>query len=113
MRTADARALHAISDGFIDKIATDPPWGLFDQTIGDMDAFYQAVFRELLRVTKPGGIIVLLLGRTAAAERLVAAASGQRQLVQRYDILLSGKKAMVVKYQRAVHLTPPATQSPS
>lgn len=105
VRTEDARTLTSIEDGFIDKIVSDPPWGLYDQTLGDVGDFYRSVIPQLIRVTKPGGVIVLLLARTDALEKVVAEVGDDLRLERRLDVLVSGKKAMVLKWRRVA--TPP------
>lgn len=102
VRVEDARTLGSINDGFIDKIVSDPPWGLYDQTLGDLVAFYRGVIREMARVTKRGGIVVLLLARTEALEQVVAEIGDGFRQERRLDILVSGKKAMVVKWRRMI-----------
>ena len=90
----------SLEDGFVDRVVTDPPWGSFDVTIGDLENFYNATFREIRRVTKVGAVIVLLLGRTEEGERAVARGLDGVELVGRYDVLVAGRKAMVVKWRR-------------
>jgi SAM-dependent methyltransferase len=97
----DARRLERIQDGFADKVVTDPPWGFFDAGIGDPLAFYRAVLAELVRATKPGGIIVMLMGRRELIEPLEASHAGALALVARHDILVAGKKATVLKWRRS------------
>ena len=99
-RTEDAREMASLEDGFVDRVVTDPPWGSFDVTIGDLENFYNATFREIRRVTKVGAVIVLLLGRTEEGERAVARGLDGVELVGRYDVLVAGRKAMVVKWRR-------------
>ena len=70
IRREDARALASINEGFIDKIVTDPPWGVFDNQKSYSSAFYAAAAREFIRVTKPDGLVVLLLGDEDEARRL-------------------------------------------
>ena len=99
-RVGDARHLDKIENCFIDKVVTDPPWGEFDCGIEDVAGFYDSILAELVRVTKPGGIIVMLLGRNEATERLIEAAGAQLRQEATFDILVSGKKAVVVKWRK-------------
>jgi tRNA G10 N-methylase Trm11 len=94
----DARKLPRLNDGFVDKVITDPPWGFFDPSIEPL-ALYRDVLRELCRVTKPGGIIVALLGRRELVEPLTEAFAEKVALAARYEILVAGKKAVVVKWR--------------
>jgi SAM-dependent methyltransferase len=100
VRKEDALTLPSIKDGFVDKVISDPPWGLFDQTIGDIHDFYVKAIQQMIRVTKRGGLIVLLIGRTENLEEFPAEARKELKLERRLDILLSGQKAMVVKWRR-------------
>lgn len=100
-RVGDARRLERIQDAFIDKIVTDPPWGEFDCHITDLAGLYRSAFAELVRVTKPGGIIVMLLGRNAATASLRTVAATMLTEVAAFDLLVSGKKAVVIKWRKA------------
>lgn len=84
-------ALHLRHDDqSIDVIVTDPPWGIFEEK--NMD--YARMFRELVRVMKPGGRIVLLLSRAVAFDSVLQH-SDRAKLQARYDVLVSGQKATV------------------
>ena len=101
VRTADALNLDKIEDGFIDKIVTDPPWGLFDKTIKDIPDFYKNALKEMCRVVKPDGLIVMLTAQRELIADLSRHFSGLISLEHRYDILVSGKKASIVKWRRS------------
>jgi predicted RNA methylase len=100
VRQGDARRLERIADGFIDKVITDPPWGFFDQTLTDPGEFYRDVLRELCRVTKPAGFIVLLLGKRDLADELTRDFALWLKLVERHELLVSGRKAVLLKWRR-------------
>ena len=97
---ADALKLDKIKDGFVDKVVTDPPWGLFDKSIKDVPAFYKKALQGLCRMVKPDGIIVMLTGQRELATDLAKQFSGELALEHRYDILVSGKKASIMKWRR-------------
>ncbi len=99
-RAADALKLDKIEDGFIDKVVTDPPWGLFDKSIKDVPAFYKNTLKEMCRVVKPGGLIVMLTGARELIADLSQHFSNELTLEHRYDILVSGKKASIAKWRR-------------
>jgi tRNA G10 N-methylase Trm11 len=99
-RPADALKLDKFENGFIDKVVTDPPWGLFDKTIEDIPLFYKKALQELCRVVKPDGIIVMLTGQRELAADLSKQFSGQLILERGFDILVSGKKASIMKWRR-------------
>ena len=99
-RVGDARNLAALEDGSVDRVVTDPPWGFYDATLGDPLPFYRAVLAELARVTRPGGLVVLLLGRRELVQPLTEELSDRLALLARYDVLVAGKKAVVVQWRR-------------
>ncbi|HEX6370751.1 MAG TPA: RsmD family RNA methyltransferase [Longimicrobium sp.] len=100
VKQADALALDRIQDGFVDRVVTDPPWGLFRE-LPDVDAFYAAALRELARVTRPGGIVVLLTAQKELTGSLLAQPGHALAEEERYDLLVAGKKAAVFKLRRA------------
>jgi 23S rRNA G2445 N2-methylase RlmL len=100
VRQSKAEQLAGIDDGFIDRIVTDPPWGFFAADVGDIEQFYRDVTLELCRATKPGGVVVMLIGRKDVADRLCAEFAAQLEVAARYDVLVSGKKALVLKWRR-------------
>lgn len=99
-RVADARRLDRFDDGFVHKVVTDPPWGHFDTGLSDPATFYRAVLAELCRVTRSGGLLVLLLGDRELAEELSAEHADLLQAVESYDLLVAGRKAVVRKWRR-------------
>lgn len=99
-RTGDALALERIEDGFIHKVVTDPPWGLFDTDIADLPAFYRGLTRELIRITCTDGIIVLLIGDKAIADMLIDTTAEDLSLEARFEVLVNGQKASVLKWRR-------------
>jgi 16S rRNA G966 N2-methylase RsmD len=100
VRRADALALERIEDGFVDKVVTDPPWGIY-RDLPDPAAFYAAALRELIRVTKPGGVIVLLTAQKDLVESLIPRSAGEVRREETHDLLVAGKKARVFKLRRA------------
>ncbi len=99
LRVGDALDLDRIEDGF-DKVVTDPPWGFYDDLLDNPLTFYRSVLEELCRAVKPGGLVVLLLGDRDLPGLLSAAFPDRLELIVRYDILVSGKKAVVAKWRR-------------
>jgi 16S rRNA G966 N2-methylase RsmD len=99
-READARRLTMIGDESVDKVVTDPPWGWFDQSEGYSYRFYESVVQELARVTRPGGVIVLLLGEESVADQLAATFAASLKVQSKLGILVSGRKAVVLKWTK-------------
>src|SRR5262245_15501742 len=85
----NAFKLSNIKEATIDKVITDPPWGIFGGAkLPDMEGFYTKMLAELQRVLKPGGLAVILTGAKVQFE----AALAQHQsfaLLERCDVLVS------------------------
>jgi tRNA (guanine6-N2)-methyltransferase len=95
VRAGDGLDLSRYEDGSIHKIVTDPPWGHFAQTSTSIEEFYEKMMGEFVRVTRAGGLMVILTAETAALEASLDRYSPRITLVRSYNILLSGKKARV------------------
>lgn len=96
---ADALRLN-LPDASIDKIVTDPPWGEYRE-IPNLERFYEGMLKELNRVLKPNGIIVILIGAKATFESVLQNMFSQTfAMNSKYDTLVSGKKAAVYKITR-------------
>ncbi|PID30130.1 hypothetical protein CR983_03265 [Candidatus Saccharibacteria bacterium] len=96
VRAGDATNLQRYNDNSIDRIVTDPPWGMFD-SIDDLAGLYDRFLDEFYRVVKPGGIIVLLTARADLLQASHAKLAQKAELANSYHILVSGKKATVFK----------------
>lgn len=66
--TDDARSLVSVSDGSIDVVVTDPPWGEFDQTETTVEALLTDALGSVRRVLRPDGQLAMLLSRRLADE---------------------------------------------
>lgn len=95
----DALGLSTISDNSIDKIVTDPPWGLYD-TEKDIPKFYSLMLIQFLRVIRHEGIMVILTAQKELIEELLGKFEGQLKLEEKYNTLVSGKKAGVYKIKK-------------
>jgi 16S rRNA G966 N2-methylase RsmD len=98
---ADARHLEGLATASVHKVVTDPPWGFFDRSIGDPVAFYRTVLAELVRVLAPEGRLVLLSGQREIWPDLNGALAPWLDLHATHEILLSGKKAVILAWQRS------------
>ena len=96
--TADARSLPFIDDCSIDRVVTDPPWGMYDAEIADLDALYTGFSREAARVLKPDGFLVVLTGYDDAARCIDA--TEKLKPVSQWPILVSGAKSRIIKLQK-------------
>lgn len=92
----NALNLNSLTDNSIDKIVTDPPWGLYGNKDMDINHFYEDMFKEFVRVLKPNGAIVLLTAQKELLERLLGKFP-TLSLEVKYDTLVSGKKASIYK----------------
>lgn len=96
---ADALSLSLFADNSIDKIVTDPPWGLYN-TEKDIPKFYSLMLKQFLRVLKHDGIMVILTAQKELIEELLSKFEGRLKLEEKYTTLVSGKKAGVYKIRK-------------
>jgi tRNA G46 methylase TrmB len=95
VRHDDALNLTRYKPDSIHKIVTDPPWGHFTQTSSPIAEFYARMLGEFARVLRPGGRSVIVTGETTALDDALSNTSRGLEVKQRFNILLSGKKAGV------------------
>jgi len=97
----DALDEAAFEAGFVDAIATDPPWGLYEggPAARDAGALLEAFMRRAEALLGPGGRLVLLVSRELAG-RALEAARGAFELRESYDVLVSGRKASAMRLDR-------------
>lgn len=101
-KVRDALNSSAFDEGFVTAIATDPPWGLYEG--GPGESFVRELlcnfFSEAARLLTPGGRLVILTARGTGDDpwrELIRPYFAQRE---RYDVLISGKKAKVIRFER-------------
>lgn len=94
----DAVNLIDFQDSSVDKVVTDPPWGIYSSG-ENFNELYFAFFKDLNRVLKPGGILILLTANQRLMD-LCLPKLPQLSLQKKYDILVSGKKASVYKFSK-------------
>ncbi len=80
----------------IDRIITDPPWGEYG-SVSNLGELYDDFAVASARLLKPGAIAVVL---TSNADILRAFRLAGLTLVKSWRILVSGKKAVIYKFQR-------------
>lgn len=95
---ADATKLDFIDEGSIDKIVTDPAWGVYDAKSYDLPTLYRSFLKEVGRVLKPAGVAVILSGYEKAKEYLEDCM--ELELISEWNILVSGKKATIYKLRK-------------
>ncbi|MGD2091252.1 MAG: RsmD family RNA methyltransferase [Candidatus Aminicenantes bacterium] len=96
-KVLNALDLKAFEDNFINKIVTDPPWGLFREMTMETPEFYALMLKEFLRILKINGIIVILTAKKEEVERAAADLRDKIKIVEKYDILVSGQKAAIYR----------------
>ncbi|MGI6705590.1 MAG: methyltransferase [Clostridia bacterium] len=90
----DARSLSHVQDKSVDKIITDPPWGIYEN-IQDIEGFYTDVLMEMKRILKDEGkIIVLTASKTEFKNATLACGL---KIIDRIDTLVKGKKASLFR----------------
>ena len=92
IKTLDSTHISIFEDESIDVVITDPPWGIFEN-IEDIMSFYSRVLKEILRVVKSGGCIVIL----TAQKDIIETCFKQNKVFdyKRIDTLVNGKKSAV------------------
>ena len=83
----------------IDKIVTDPPWGLYGEKI-NIGSYYPQILEVFHQVLKTSGILVLLVSRSIDINKLLISFSSKVKLIHRIDTLVNGQKASVYKIQK-------------
>ena len=95
---ADALHLTSIEDNYVNKIVTDPPWGLSVSRGTDIPQLYQKMLVEFNRILSDGGILVLLTSRLILMEEILVRSKAGFDLVKKIETLVNGQKATVYKY---------------
>ena len=83
----------------VDKIVTDPPWGMYENIKMGIEEFYKLAILKMSKVLKPDGIIVLLISRKIDIEAVLKEFHDLR-VMQNFNVLVSGKKANLVKLKK-------------
>jgi tRNA G10 N-methylase Trm11 len=94
----------------VDKIVTDPPWGEYVKLEMGVNEYFYFVLSQLEKVLKNGGIIVMLAGREIDIASLLSKFPNL-SLLQNYNMLVSGKKANMVKIIKKTPEKPTSAQS--
>ena len=95
----DALNLTSIPDNSVKKIVTDPPWGIFSQLDIDLKVFYFDMLNEFVRILQKDGLIIIVMGQKDLFEKALNKLT-TLTLTEKYDILVSGKKAAIYKMRQ-------------
>lgn len=96
----DALNLSELKDESVDKIVTDPPWGLHLGTTLDISEFYRKMVKEQYRILKSKGVLVILTAQKELLEEVFKEYQGKLRLEAKYDTLVSGQKAAAYKIRK-------------
>jgi 23S rRNA G2445 N2-methylase RlmL len=94
-----AADLGEFATGSVDEYVTDPPWGAYESEDIDLAPLYAAAVSEAGRVLSERGVGVFLVGRDGPMEEIMESHDSVR-MRDRYDILVSGRKATVLRFGR-------------
>ncbi|MCA9308119.1 MAG: hypothetical protein R3B92_04450 [Patescibacteria group bacterium] len=89
----DATNLKSVLTSSVNKIVTDPPWGLFKEA--EVTTLYNDMAKEFYRVLANDGVVVIL---TAKEKELKEAFKENFKLETEFNVLVSGKKAGLFKF---------------
>lgn len=92
-----ALALGVVGDHSVNKIITDPPWGMFQKVDASLSDFYSKMLKEFSRALKKNGIAVVLIGQPEVFEGVLHNSSEEWKLLEKYPVLISGRKATLYK----------------
>ncbi|AEJ19174.1 TRM11 family SAM-dependent methyltransferase [Gracilinema caldarium] len=95
-KVLDATTLGQFQQGFITRIVTDPPWGLYEALEANkIRTLYIRFLKESARILAPKGRMVLLVSATIPLADLLKAAEVPLVIKQGIQVLVSGQKALV------------------
>lgn len=94
----DATNLEMFENNSVDKIVTDPPWGIFEE-VGNIEEFYETFMKEFIRILIPNGILIILTAQKELLEE-IAENNASLKIESKEDILVSGKKSGLYKIRK-------------
>lgn len=96
----DAQNLSFFQKASVDKIATDPPWGLFQKASLDLGSLYSESLEEFARILKPGGLLIILTAQKGLIAKVLEKLYPRLEIIQIFNTLVSGQKAGVYKIKK-------------
>ncbi len=98
IKPQNALQLTKIRSNTVNKIITDPPWGMY-RKLTNPEKFYTQMLDQFHRVLTKDGLVVILTGAKNEFE-IALKKSSHFKLSNTYHILVSGKKAGVYKLNK-------------
>ena len=95
----NALNLNELKEESIDKIVTDPPWGINSGKELNLEKFYYDMLLEFNRVLKINGVMIILIANKDLFENILNKFDNFK-LLNKYDTLVSGQKARVYKIKK-------------
>lgn len=83
----------------VNKIVTDPPWGLI-QNVPDIKDFYSIIFNKLIKITYSGSIIVLLTVYEDYIKQIVNNNHKILFIDQKLNVKVSGHNSVILKIKK-------------
>ncbi len=94
----DGTSMTVVKPAEVSAIVTDPPWGEYDDSIGDYAQFTRSVVAEFSRILNPRrGRVVLLVGRRQAQQLQESLAEFGFSSEPPIGILVNGHPASVIR----------------
>jgi tRNA G10 N-methylase Trm11 len=83
-----------LSTESIDKIITDPPWGIFEKIEEGIQRFYDMILNNLTKLLKKDGRMIILSAKKDECEKAISTIKCLK-IESIYNILVSGKKSSI------------------
>jgi len=100
----DGTAMASLSSGEVSTIVTDPPWGEYDESIGDYLAFARSLAAEFARLLDPRhGRLVLLISRRHEQQMRESLVDEGFACEPAIEILVNGHPASVLRAYSRKH----------
>ncbi len=93
----DSLNLANLKNNSMNKIVTDPPWGINIGKDLNLEIFYKQMLLEFFRILDVNGVIVILIGNKELFENVLNKLYSFFKIIDQYNILVSGKKAGIYK----------------